>query len=35
MNLVTANLVNVNWTRTTCPDGTNSVVHQNTCKGHL
>ena len=34
-NLKSANLTAVNWTRTTCPDGTNSAVHQNTCVGHL
>lgn len=31
----TANLTGVTWSDTTCPDGTNSDSHGNTCVGHL
>jgi len=34
-NLSTANLTGVTWSNTTCPDGTNSDSHGNTCIGHL
>jgi hypothetical protein len=33
--LTGANLYLVKWSNTTCPDGTNSDTHANTCVGHL
>ena len=30
-----ADLTGVTWSNTTCPDGTNSGSHGNTCQGHL
>lgn len=30
-----ANFNKATWSNTTCPDGTNSVAHGNTCMGHL
>jgi len=34
-DLTNANLSRVSWAHTTCPDGTNSDDHGNTCDGHL
>lgn len=34
-NMRTANVTDVIWNNTTCPDGTNSDSHSNTCAGHF
>jgi hypothetical protein len=34
-NLSHANVAGVTWNRATCPDGTSSGAHGNTCVGHL
>ena len=34
-DLSTTNRTDVIWSHTTCPDGTNSDEHDNTCEGHL
>jgi hypothetical protein len=33
--MASANLTGAIWANTTCPDGTNSDTHNNTCQGHL
>jgi uncharacterized protein YjbI with pentapeptide repeats len=35
VNLRAGNMTGVNWTNTYCPDGTFSLVHDDTCEGHL
>jgi uncharacterized protein YjbI with pentapeptide repeats len=35
MNLTSANLDDVIWSNTVCPDGTNSNDNDGTCIGHL
>lgn len=34
-NMSTANVTGVTWTNVTCPDGTSSSNHSNTCVGHF
>jgi len=34
-NMGTANTTGVTWSNVTCPDGTNSSSHSNTCVGHF